>query len=682
MNSDRLRSLFRPLLSGWRVGISRFGPGGFSLILFLLATAIGCGIYLIVGESPWEHGIPEKLGKKEPLSIGDTIAAGLWLAAVINLGIAILLLALARWWARPLPEMAVPTSDSPKSGGGLVLGARWFWLFTLLAVLAAGWLRGPHLYHSFWNDEEQAFRKFTWGEYRPASASKPKKGHDGQPLPTDPDALVFVPTGWDRALFYSVNGNNHVVHTIAAKLWHAIWRAIEKPEPETFRESVIRLEPFLSGLLAIIALASWLRMIGFPVVGVVAAWVIALHPWALRYGAEARGYSAMLLYILLTLLCLTLALHTRRWRWWLGFGLYQCLYLLCFAGAVYLAVAMNALAFLVLARRRDVHSLWRWFVSCTLGAMLFLQMMTATVLRIWNWIQAPHVEPFPMNMEYFRDFWGHLAIGAPWAGPSPELHVGVDVTQLAAASSLWSVGIKIILPLLLIAGVIIGCLRSQMARMFFGILALCAGLIFLHNTRSELAFYSWYALYFVLWFAVALGFIAEGAASAAGKLKPANASLRNGIGLASAAVVIGFYGWISHASAERIRLHDRHPMRQAVVEVRGEAPAIATTHAALLTGAVGSGANQLRTYDPRVQWIKTIDDLDALIAESRSLQKPLVLYVCGPQQLARTYPDLAARLMDTTTFESGTYLPGLEEFWSFRILKLRPSDPTPNAAPQ
>lgn len=475
-----------------------------------------------------------------------------------------------------------------------------------------------------------------------------------------------------------MNGNNHVVHTIAARICHGVWLHFAKPDPETFRESIIRLEPFVSGLLTILALAFWLKASGFPLAGAASAWLLALHPWVLRYGVEARGYSAMLLFIVLTFLCLTLALRTRRWRWWLGFGLCQCLYLLCFAGAVYLAVAMNAIAFGCLAWRRDARSLWRWFVSCVLGAMLFLQMMTATVLRIWNWIQAPHVEPFPMDGAFFRDFWGHLVIGAPWSATHRDLQFGVDVTGLAEKFSGYSIAFEIVLPTLLVIGLIFACFRSRTARLLFGSLALAAGLIYFHNARSELAFYGWYALYFAIGFVVALGFVPELVGTLLNRKKsessPSLASAFSGI--ATLVMVAAFYGWIGHTSLFAQRSHDRHPMRESVVEVRGEAPAIAPSHAQRITGAAGSGANQLRTYDPRVVWVKTPADLDALIAQARAEKKPLDLYLCGPMELAKANPELAARLDDETVFEKGTYLPGIEEFWSFQTLHFReiPSD--------
>lgn len=652
MTRSAIAGLPAALAACWRRRVARHGRGGWAVLLGVGAAVAAALAYLATAESPWDRGIPEKLAQERELSIRDTIVAGLWLGAALNAVLGAGLLLLSPWWARPLPspvESGGPPGDAPAGRAG---AGRWFWVATLLAVAAAAWVRAPRLEHSFWNDEEQAFRKFTWGEY--------------EPDPSDPGSgrLAFDPAGWDRALFYSVNGNNHVVHTVLAKLCHSAWRGVVRPEPESFREWVIRLEPFTSGLLTILALAAWLRRCGFPLAGVTAGWLLAIHPWVLRYGVEARGYSAMLLFIVLALIASTEAVRTGRWRWWLAFGLFQCLYLLCFAGAVYLAAAWNLLLVPTVLRRQGTAALGRWFVACVLGAMGFLQMMTATVLRIWSWIQAPHVEPFPLDADHLRDFASHLALGVPWSGPEPGGHHGTDIAQMTAASPAWALAFRYALPLLLILGLATALKRSPQVRFWIGCLAGAAGLIALHHQLSELAFFGWYALYEVLGFVVALAFLAE-----------ANPWRHHRLGAPAVplALVAGFL-WLGWKPLATQRAHDRHPMRQAVAAVRGEAPAIGGRHAGMLTAAVGSGANQLRTYDPRIQWIKSGADLDALVRQARAESKPLVVYACGPGRLGQDLPEVAARLNDPAQFERGDHLPGQEAFWSFQLYRWRAGD--------
>jgi uncharacterized membrane protein len=56
-------------------------------------------------------------------------------------------------------------------------------------------------------------------------------------------------------------------------------------------------------------------------VGTVAAAILALDPYSIFYGTEARAYAAVALFAALSTLCLLEALTTRRKRWWVAYGL-------------------------------------------------------------------------------------------------------------------------------------------------------------------------------------------------------------------------------------------------------------------------------------------------------------------------------------------------------------------------
>ena len=621
------------------------------MFLVLIAVVAGLAWYLATGENPWDRGIPERMKAGERLSIRDNIVGGLWLAAVLNLVLAMGLLALAKFWGRKTEPLSPPPVTPVQA-----VPNRWFWIAVLIAVIVGGWIRAPRLNQSLWNDEEQAFRKFTWGQHAVI------EGEDGK------ERLEFRPTGWDRALFYSVNGNNHVVHTTAAKALHGLWRKFQDDGEERFNLAVIRTEPFLSGLLAIIMIAVWLRGIGFPVAGAAASWLLALHPWHLRYSVEARGYSALLLFVILAFLFLGLALRTKRWRWWLAYGASQSLYLLCFAGAVYLAVAVNLVALGTLILRRDGIGFWRWLVACVLGAMLFLQVMVAPALRFMEWVEDPDVLPFSMDLAFFRDFWSHLLMGTPWTSGNPDLHRFTSFRDEAARSGIRTFGLKIWLPLLLVGGAFFSAWRNVELRRFFGSLLLAAVIIWIHNILSDLTFFVWYALYLLLGFVVALALVPEWVAGTWGGKRGALT-----VATAGAVLVVTSYAWLTHEPRSRLRDFDRHPMQQAVKLVRGESPALGENQRDLLTASVGSGANQLQTYDPWLTWLKKASDLDAVMAESRETGKPLVVYCCSPRQVERQMGELFATLEDRATFDVELHesLIGLEEYWSFRIYRLR-----------
>ena len=55
-------------------------------------------------------------------------------------------------------------------------------------------------------------------------------------------------------------------------------------------------------------------VLGGPLAGGVGAWFLALSPWHLRYAVEARGYSSMILFVLLGLVFLVKALERGSWQ--------------------------------------------------------------------------------------------------------------------------------------------------------------------------------------------------------------------------------------------------------------------------------------------------------------------------------------------------------------------------------
>ena len=71
-------------------------------------------------------------------------------------------------------------------------------------------------------------------------------------------------------------------------------------------------------VLAIVAVGLLGRALAGPVVGVAAAWILALSPVALYYGDFARMYSLFLAFSALALWCLVRALETGETRYWGG----------------------------------------------------------------------------------------------------------------------------------------------------------------------------------------------------------------------------------------------------------------------------------------------------------------------------------------------------------------------------
>lgn len=627
--------------------------GGKLTVLIVAGILLATLSWLKWGTDPWRHGLPQAYLAGEKLDTRDGIILGLWFGAVINTAIAAVLLGTAYWWARRPSHMAPPAKPSPSQWSrGL------FWWGLVAALLLAAWIRAPRLEHSFWNDEEIAFRHFLWGKN----------------IVTDSGNLEFEPMSWQHTLFTTGNGNNQVTQTVQSRLSHELWQKFFRRDGDApFKESIIRLSPFINGLLGIVAFALLLRLSGYPLAGATAAWILALNPWHLRYSVEARGYADLLLMISLTFICLLLALRSGKWRWWLGYGLFQSLYLLAFAGAVYLALAQNLIVLAVIIKRRQASHFWRWMVSTAIGAMLFIQIMTPMAIRIALYMKTHKQDSFPITLAHLQDLWAHLVFGSQWkTQAAPDLHNSISIEMLQAAHPVTLPLMAFVIPLLVAIGILGVLVKGRELRLFVCALLGALGLIGLHNATVDLIFYIWYVVYLVLGFSLALGFVPELVTdgwNALRKNRPQSAS--TALPIATAILIVIGYAWLASPSLARVRNFERHPMKTAVEFVRGHAPALAAENSSTLTASIGSGNRQMQTYDPWVRPIKEQVDFDDLLKEARQSGKPLYVYVCSPLRVQREFPGVWEQLENGQLFDKALYLKGLEEFWSFQIYQLK-----------
>ncbi|MCF6314292.1 MAG: glycosyltransferase family 39 protein [Verrucomicrobiales bacterium] len=655
MNSNLPHTLLARLKHWWQNHKSN-DAAVVCLLLAILCSAIA---YLMWGDDPWRRHLPQKFLAGEYINNRNGIILGLWFAAAINAAISVILLLSSRWWPEPTKQKK-PLLPKPSSSS--IQTRRLFYIGLFSALLVAGWIRAPRLEHSFWNDEEMAFRKFLWGE-------------NVLDTNTPDNKLRYKPVSWKRSFFYTSNGNNHVTQTISSRLYHEVWKYFFlKDGDRPFQESVIRLSPFISGLLGISALAFLLRTTGYPLAGITAAWLLAINPWHLRYSVEARGYADLMLFIPLTFIALLYALRTARWRWWILYGLFQCLCLLAFAGAIYLVAAQNLIVLGLLIQQRKPHQLWRWGVSSSIGAMLFITMVTPMVIRVIDYAKTHQHDMAPITVAHWRDFWSHLVIGAPWKTMAdPSLHNGLSTQmyQSEHPSVFWLMAF--IIPLTFISGLIWTFLKNPQLRIFISSILGSLVLLLLHNALSETIFLIWYIIYTVLLFSAALAFAPE-------LLQRCTCFSRQKhtaryVATAYTVIMILGYGWLCAPSIARLRQFEREPMREAVTQVRGATPALDPDNQATLTCSIGSGAAQMRSYDPWVHPVKKVGDFEQIVKEAREKHKKLFIYVCSPLRVKREYPHAWQQLNDQTTFEKTVYLKGLEEFWSYQIYRLKTAPP-------
>ena len=120
-----------------------------------------------------------------------------------------------------------------------------------------------------------------------------------------------------QAVFGDYSGNNHWLATLLQRGALKSWQVLGGHPVWSFQEWVVRLVPLAAGLGSLAALAGWMRWMGRPVAGLIATLFMALHPWHVRFSVEARGYSLMLFFFILTMWSMMKALRDGRKRDWL-----------------------------------------------------------------------------------------------------------------------------------------------------------------------------------------------------------------------------------------------------------------------------------------------------------------------------------------------------------------------------
>ena len=617
-------------------------PASYLVVFVLLAVSVAWAIYLMAGPRPWEDSIVKRVASGKSFKLEHYIQIGVWWGAAAGFIASLVGLATVKWWS--LPQAGVYPDLQPPSRTAL----RWTWFFAFAATLLAIWPRYARLDHSLWNDEEYHLRSYVWGEFKPA--------------PEGP--MTFHAVTWPEAIFLNEKGNHHIWASVEARLGHFVSGHGWGPD-STFSETGLRLVPFLSGILTVGTLVLLGAALGSPRGGLAAGLILALHPWHVRWSVEIRGYSTMLFAITAGLLCLVRALQTNRWRWWFGYAGAQALFLLCFAGSVYVVAAQNIVALLVIWRSGSPGTIRLGGAARLITAGIFSFIPTALIL-------GPHVpqlaaylksanEYAPIGAGWFQDLWTHLVTGLRPGGDPPGTSLGLSVSDLTSAAP-WKGWVFFgLIPLLALGGLVRLFRQDWRTRLVAGTLFLATVLAIGHNALSGAPFLTWYLLYLLPLFALCLVWAAQGLMA----LHPrAFTSLPLIFAVLYSLLTAGALGKIMHIP--------RQPIREVVAAMRGSAPALQQADPKILTASFGDGARQMLSYDPRLRILKSPADLEALIQQSLTSQQSLFLCLRGPNAMAQENPAL---LQAVTADPRWQHLPpvlGMEAMLSYDLYRFAP----------
>ena len=152
--------------------------------------------------------------------------------------------------------------------------------------------------------------------------------------------------------------------------------------------------------------------------GILAMFLLAIHPWFIRYGTETRGYAFVLLLAPLVLCFLIKAVRRGRWRYWFAYAIAEFLLFLAYPGTFYLLVATNLSAvFLTLSARGGWRNcriqFGRMVTANVFAAMLVIQVMAPCYAQLKIYLEKSEGEQF-YTLGWAGDNLSYIVSGMPW----------------------------------------------------------------------------------------------------------------------------------------------------------------------------------------------------------------------------------------------------------------------------
>lgn len=603
-------------------------------------------------KKPWivQETVAERIevGKKPPVRTYREI--WVWYGAA---GSAIVLLALgatARWWARPT---RIGFGVSPMLGKGW--GVQRFWLVLLAITAIAAVPRIARMDLSFWGDEDWALTAHAWGDF--------SEQEDG--------SLEFERHPWTTTMFYNARANNHVFQSMLSKVCFETWNDIKGYSEEHIEEWTTRLPSLIAGLVGIVAIGLWLRELGHPGAGLIAAAIFALHPNHIRYSSEARGYGMAMTFLTLSswMLCKALG-NDSRWRHWILFALFQALALYSFTASIYVLMALNAGVAVILIRRHladrtcgAVEAFKRWFVVNSISGCVYATLALPTTIQTMRYLETSTTFSWKMTASHYQMLWSRVFTGFDFAASAGEnpLDVGLAVTTGGV--------VMLVLLTVMFGFALRGVIRAGGLNALLLVAPLAAAILAIaHGVGKGHAVFP---QYFLPSFPAAVVVFALLLAQSGQRL-PAiiGRSSHPAWRIAPAVMILSLFAAIFWKNLSVMINHPTENLRGAaeVTRWQHEEVPFADDEKAIVVSLWRSW----EIYDPRLRFrVRTADELEAVIAEAKAEQKALYVVV-GHKGLAQELnADILALLDDADRFEELDTLWASEYFVSLFPYRLK-----------
>lgn len=619
---------------------------------YLVVAAGLLARFLAGAKRPSETRWDERIAEGKLPGFLDYLHVGLWWGGIAHLAIVLVLIASAPLWMRWTLADPVKVRLGRPSGGAVPVSARWFLIGLVALMVAAIPSRFARLDDSFWGDEAWASERYSHGFFAP--------GPDGPQ-----GELEFEVPSWARTFFDDRGGgSNHQLQTLTGRLIDHGWRRIAGLPRHEVVEWPMRVPALVTGIAAVAMVGLLLRRLGYPLAGLAAAAILAMHPWHIRYSSEARGYGPMLFFLFATMWALVGALRRGRWRDWTLFAALELLTAYAWKGAPFPLLAINivaAVAIVLSARGAPggralsggLSALSRLTVVNLIIAGIFIHLYGPSHLQISDfWQRTTFLKGSTFSAPWAKEYLGYLAVGADFFDRFPIMPVPFSVESAWGGRGWVAATIAAACGCVVLAGVVHGMRTSPRAALLVMAPLLAVGLGLMHFwiglESGLLTYYVYYGLAGVILLA---GLGVEGIGEWAGRGRPRRAK-------AVVAAAVAGYAVAALPVVVLLVEREREPLRQAWELTRGRHEE-----------AGYHGPSQVRTiyhwrharlYDPRAEMhARDAEAIRRIMDQARAADEELYMVVGNLMHMEEHQSDVMELARDPRHFEA------LAEFWTY-----------------
>jgi len=625
----------------------------------LIAAAVGFALFLKDAPLPWEKGVEAREAAGQSVKSIHHGISGLWYGAWAALVVIVILAVAGPFALRKLSPSFKPTRaglGKRSTPGFLVFGA--------IAVAIAAYELAPTLNHSLWGDEDYAVRRTIVGQWER----------------NNKDELWFRELSWWDTLFTYKTPNNHFLYSILARVSHGDYSPGDDPDKLHFSETRIRMPSFLAGLGAILSLGYLVSVIGYRRSAIGAMFLLALHPWFLRHGAEARGYPLALFLAPLALVFLIKAVRRGRGVYWALFALFEALTFYAYPGTLYLLVCANlaAIAYIFFGRPKTEKSdKWalggRWFAANSAAALPLVFLLMPIFKQLQGYMERSEV-PGLIDKHWLWDNAAHMATGIQWSHFEPENPWRPMLNETPVLS-------------LLVMGLFFGFGILGIVRLVRGrhqwlaaALALPYPLTIAHALKNETIIFQWYTITSLPLFVAAA---AIGVGHLSSKIEPLRK--RTFVELALFGTLLLGYNFFTHKQKYLQREHSVEQLRESVEATR---TVMNPFHPDIHDEFTAQFCQASRGYDPTTYFFRSDEKepdaperLKELMLRADAEGKPLHVNLSMPALARRDWSGLMKVVENPEWFELQPPLWGLQSPCTRYIYRYRPGSFRADATP-